>query len=224
MKDCKIAQRECVQLSKGTVLSKTQYADIARLIYETDPYIYPVMFGEGEEGVRCAIRILPAVFEAGKDAMFAKNNLFVLKEGERITGLILWCAGNLSWDTQSILKIARQKGGGLNEENTELVRREYVSSCYEDETRSDCKMLSLINVCVLQEMRGTGAGTFLLNHFIKAHTESPMELTVLSDNAVAIRLYQKFGFEMIREEEGFALIPKKPMCFTMQRKPTPKLI
>lgn len=208
--------RKCIQLTDNDTLTQEQYSAISRLIFETDPYIYPAIFGEGSRGMQNAVAILPSVFELKKDAMFAKNNLFVLFNNEDIIGLILWCDKNLEWNIESLLEIANEKGIELNKENIELVRKEYVDSRYLD-GEQNYNHMSLINVCVNSNYRGTGVGTHMLNCFIKEHTQGTMELAVLADNTPAIKLYQRFGFRIYQEEDGFSLIKEKPKCLIMRR-------
>ena len=208
---------EYVQLSKEKSISKEQYEAISELIYDTDPYIYPVMFGDGSKGKQCAIQLLPTVFENGQDEMFSKDNLYVVERDKDVIGLILWYKGELIWNPESLLKIAEYKKIRLDKEKIELVRKEYVESCYKNNELSIRETVSLINVCVGKEMRGLGIGSMLLKSFINNHIGEEMELTVLANNAPAVKLYQKFGFKTVRKEEGFALVPKKPLCLTMQR-------
>lgn len=210
---------KCTQLSKRTVISKEQYDKIAELIFETDPYIYHVMFGDGSEGVQCAKALLPLVIESNQDSMFSKDNLFVIKKGEQVAGLILWHKGKLCWNTDALIEIADQNGIKIVKENIEIIRKEYVEDCYKKNDLLESNMLSLINVCVDKSMRGQGIGSLLLSSFINKHSNERMELTVLADNSPAIRLYKNNGFETILEQEGFALITPKPICLTMLREP-----
>lgn len=212
-----IKPRTSRQLKTDDVLTDGQYAAIAKLIYDTDPYIYPAMFGRGEKGIRRAAALLPSVFETGRDPMFAKGNLYVLEEGGEITGLILWHRGSLHWDAQALLDTAGRMGIRLNRRNVGLVKKGYVESCYDEGRAPDGSVVSLINVCVDREKRGRGSGGFLLENFIREHAGDKMELVVLCDNAAAVRLYEKHGFVIASRQEGFAVGPDKPMCFTMRR-------
>ena len=208
--------RKCIQLTDNDTLTQEQYSAVSRLIFETDQYIYPAMFGESSKGMQNAVAILPSVFELKKDAMFAKKNLFILFNNEDVIGLILWCDKNLEWNIESLLEIANEKGIELNKENIELVRKEYVDSRYLD-GEQNYNHMSLINVCVNSNYRGTGAGTYMLNCFIKEHSQETMELAVLADNTPAIKLYQRFGFRIYQEVDGFSLIKEKPKCLIMRR-------
>ena len=214
-----LSKTHCFQLKKGTLLSNEQQEEIAVLIYDTDPYIYPVLFGEGEQGIARCKGILPDVFESGKDAMFLKENLFVAEYEGRIVGLVLWCKGELVWDPTALLKTAREKGIPLVEKTVRLVSKEYVESSYSANSLPEPTILSLINVCIEKSMRNLGIGGALMRAFIAEHAQEEMQLCVLADNLPAIKLYENCGFKAVREEEGFALINPKPLCLTMIREP-----
>lgn len=209
---------KCVQLKSGDKIGRKQYADIAKLIYETDPYIYPALFGEGAEGVKNAAAILPEVFESGKDAMFSKQNLFVLLQGKNVAGLILWNRGPLNWDPEQFLRIAAENGVSLIKEDVYKVSLEYVDNCYSEGELRDCTVLSLINICVKRRKRGAGLGSIMLGAFINEHISEDMELVVLADNKAAVRLYEKFGFVTVSTRAGFPLDGARPLCCTMERK------
>jgi len=206
--------RKCIQLTDDDTLTQEQYSAVSRLIFETDPYIYPAMFGESSRGMQNAVTILPSVFELKKDAMFAKKNLFVLFNNEDVIGLILWCSENMVWNTRSLIEVAKENGISLNEKNIEMVRKEYVDSRYAGDLSGH---ISLVNVCVSKKHRGSGAGTYMLDCFIKEHSSEAMELAVLSENTTAIKLYQRFGFKVDQETEGFSLDLDKPKCLIMKR-------
>ena len=187
-------------------------------IYETDPYIYPAMFGKSEDGIKTAAAVLPVVFEKKRDAMFAKSNLFGMFNGAGIAGLILWRRDGMNWSSRPLLEAAEEAGAPVIGENVELVRKEYVQARYEtaEETSGS---VSLINVCVAEDARGGGAGTFMLGRFIEEHRREILELAVLSGNRPAVRLYEKYGFKTVASVKGFSLTPEKPDCLIMKRLP-----
>ena len=210
-------QMQCKQLSENDVISDRNYREIAKLVYHTDPFIYPPMFGEGEEGILCASKVLPALFETNQDEMFSKKNLYVIESDEQVMGLILWYKGTLRWNSELILRIADQMGIFLDREIIEVIGKEYVEACYAQRSAGEKERIALINVCVDEEARGLGIGSRLLESFVKEHLQEAMELTVLADNEAAVKLYQKCGFTVVREELGFAFTEVKPRCFSMIR-------
>lgn len=201
------------QIKRKDNVTTQQYLDIAELIYDTDKYIYPAIFGEDQKGKNNAKTILPYIFEQVNDGMFSKENLFVLLKNNRVIGLILWCKGIVEWDVNIIIEIANNNGIKLNEMNIFKVQKEYVENRYNKENGR----ISLINVCVRKEDRGKGIGKRLLNEFINCHYEEKMELVVLKNNTSAIRLYESFGFYVKQEDKGFSCSNEKPKCLYMER-------
>jgi ribosomal protein S18 acetylase RimI-like enzyme len=65
-----------------------------------------------------------------------------------------------------------------------------------------------LSIAVLPEYRGQGVGTQLLTRlFASAYGQSSISLSVSADNS-ALRLYERFGFEVISKSDG---------SFTMKR-------
>ncbi len=207
----------CVQFTNEDHLNEIQYSEVSRLIYETDDYIYPAVFENENNGLANAVRILPAVFESGRDPMFSKENLFAVMSSDDIVGLILWYKGSLEWTPDIVIDVASQKNIALIKDNAEQVGREYVSDRYNIEREQEAPKLHLINVCVSQDLRGQGVAGFMMDRFIKAHLDENMELVVLADNIPAIRLYKKYGFRVVQECDGFSLTDNKPSCLLMER-------
>ena len=100
------------QLKHGRTLSKTKMETIARLIYETDKYIYLDMFGRVEN----AIAVLPKLFESGKDQMFTLDNLFVCVLAGQVVGIILWHEGALDWNNEHLKKMLQNEKLEFDEE------------------------------------------------------------------------------------------------------------
>lgn len=203
------------QLHSDSIISKEQYERISELIYDTDPYIYPAMFGEN--GKETAIQLLPTVFENNQDAMFNKENLYIFKEckSDDIVGIILWVRGILDWDVKRFLTIAKNQNIDLPEENVWKVSNQYVDVRYD--TQLEKETISLINICISAEYRSLGLGRLMLNEFMHQHTGEAMELCVLEDNESAVRLYSNCGFVRKRTSDGFSLTEMKPVCLEMKK-------
>lgn len=203
-----------IQLSVRDYPTWAQYKKISELIYETDPYIYPALFGAGKAGREAASEILPMTFESGRDTMFHKNNLFLYMENERVLGIILWHKGRLSWSSDVIARIAQYSEIELNNENIMAVRDDYVNAEY---AATAADMISLINICVDSSRRGQGIGRQMMEDFIGSHTGERMSLCVLADNGGAVKLYKSMGFNIVSESSGFSLTSDKPKCYEMTR-------
>lgn len=59
-----------------------------------------------------------------------------------------------------------------------------------------------LSIAVLPEYRSQGVGTQLLTHlFTSAYGQSSISLSVSADNS-ALRLYERFGFEVVSKSNG----------------------
>jgi len=179
------------------VLTQINKKELAGLIYDTDPYIYPAMFGSREN----ALRILPLLFDSG-DSMFAYDNIFVAEKEGHILGMVLWYFGRLYWSCKTVLDVAGRLGVVLDERILRLTETGYVSD-YASVAKEG--VLNIINVCVAKDQRGKGTGRQMLQEFLCWQRNRPAELRVLKDNHVAVGLYESFGFTIISEYNGFTI-------------------
>lgn len=213
----KLSGLKCEQATQVLTISDDNYQRISDLIFDTDPFIYPALFGNEIIGKYNARLLLPAVFESNSDNMFSKSNLFIAYLNEVVVGIILWYNGNLNWSASTLLNCAKKADVQLVENNVATVQREYVESCYFRNGAIQDAPLSIINVCVAREHRGLGIARYMLNCFIGEHNNENMELAVLADNSAAITLYSYFGFEISKKTKGFSLSLDKPECLIMTR-------
>lgn len=195
------------QLDVDSVLDEGDLLTIARLIYDTDPYIYPAMCSAAE-----AEKIIPYLLSAGTDSMFCKQNLFVARLNNNVVGVILWHNGPLAWKRKAFIETCNAQSIRIAP-TFEQVAQEYLSTY--DQPTAD---ISIINVCVDASVRGSGVGTEMLKAFIARHKSESMELVTLTGNTIAIDLYKRRGFEILREEDGFSVEYPKPRCYIMSRK------
>ena len=210
-----------IQVKDDTLIASEQYEEISALIYHTDPYIYPALFGEGNSGIKNARAILPRLFQSKVDKMFKKDRLFLYMDGDQIIGLILWCESPLEWEPAPLLFAADELGIPLEIKQVMAVAKEYVDVRYANDSPERllaADVVSLVNVCVSPRWRGKGIGTAMLNSFFAQHTAKRYSLCVLADNRPAINLYQSMGFVITRENSpGFSLTRDKPMCLEMEK-------
>lgn len=212
-----LSELKCEQATQILSISDDNYQRISDLIFDTDPFIYPALFGNGCFGKDNARLLLPAVFESNLDRMFSKRNLFIAYLNETVVGIILWHKGNLEWNSSTLLNCAKNNNVPLIWENVVAVQNEYVDSRYTQNEDNRYEALSIINVCVAKEYRGLGIAHHMLKRFIDEHKNEDMELTVLADNLPAIALYRRLGFEISKRAEGFSLSVDKPKCLIMTR-------
>ena len=183
------------QLDVDSVLDEVDLLTIARLIYDTDPYIYPAMCSAAE-----AEKIIPYLLSAGTDSMFCKQNLFVARLNNNVVGVILWHNGSLVWKQKAFIEACNSQSIRLAP-TFEQVAREYLSTY--DQPTAD---ISIINVCVDSSVRGRGVGTEMLKAFIARHKCESMELVTLTENTIAIDLIRE---EVLKSYRKKTVFPRK---------------
>ena len=129
-----------------------------------------------------------------------------------IVGLLLWHEGPLYSSVKKVRTTANKLKIALPE-SLETVYNKYFLT-YEETPKNT---IAIMNVSVLLEYRGKGVGKKMLKAFCDSHNKE-MELCVLKQNIVAIRLYESIGFRIVSERDGFSLKDDKPRCFDMRRK------
>ncbi len=170
-------------------------AEIATLIYQTDPYIYPYWF---ENDVDKAVEFLSdKILMPG--FIFNYENIYVAvdKTNDKIIGLVVALdpTVNLNFDYTPYTKI---------NENHKISIEKYVNECIKDVINNDS--MYIMNCAVLEECRGRRIGTKLLGHFISNMERAGFEnyrLDCLLHNLRAKNLYHSLGFKEMEEVKGF---------------------
>ena len=170
-------------------------AEIATLIYQTDPYIYPYWF---ENSVDKAIEFLSdKILMPG--FIFNYDNIYVAedKKSNKIIGLVVALdpSVNLKFDYTPYIRI---------NENHKKSIEEYIYECINAVINNDA--MYIMNCAVLEECRGRRIGTKLLGHFISNMEKAGFEnyrLDCLLHNLRAKNLYHSLGFKEMEEVKGF---------------------
>lgn len=199
-------------LHEPNSVSDQQLKKIAQLIYQTDEYIYPAMFGCLDN----AVKLIPAIFRDGRDYMFSFDNMHVASIGESIVAVLLARVGKMAWSGEILREIA----ASLKIEVPDTlvsVQEEYLDERYVEESTDDT--ISIINVCTDSAYRGHGIAKRLLRHFIDENRDAKMELCVIKGNDSAVNLYRGLGFKETREYLGYSATSEKPCCLEMKRNP-----
>ena len=204
----------CMQLENGISLTEQQYRSIAALVYDTDPYIYPAMFGEGNLGKKNCVKILTSVYKRNLDSMFCLNNLFIAKNNNNIVGIVLWNRGTLQWNYDILLDVANELDISLDVTKLNMAKKQYFNDNYSDDV-SHGDGVSILNVCVESSWRNQGIGKRILAAFINDHIDESINLCVIVDNKNAVELYKKMGFIIEKEYMGFSTEDEKPRCYEM---------
>lgn len=169
--------------------------DIARLVYETDPYIYPFWF---DNDIDKAIReLVPLIQEPG--FIYHYENCYVAYDlqTQKIVGIV--CAIDPTTDLNydySKLKAINDRYKFTIENYVEEIIKEVVEKKY----------MYLVNVSVDVEYRSNKIGTRMLSYFIEQMHEAGFNeigFDCLMHNLRAKNLYHSLGFKEVSEGFGF---------------------
>jgi ribosomal protein S18 acetylase RimI-like enzyme len=191
---------QCRRADKG--LSDRQLQEIAGLIYDTDPYIYPAMFKDRKE----AEIVLPRMIRSG-DRIFRTEHMFIAVDEKEVIGVLLWKRGPVSWNTA-----VYEKCGG-NGEHIARVVREYFNLFAETKDNT----ATMVRIGVREDMRRNHIGSLLMETFMQEEA-GPYELYVLINNTEAVRFFEKDGFRIRETRPGFSLDYSAYPCYWMVRK------
>lgn len=203
---------EIIALHGSDRISDPQLEQIARLIYQTDPYIYPAMLGSLEN----AVRLLPAVFRSGRDCMFSLDNVHIAIVDGSVVSVLLTKKGKLSWSGEVLRDFAAGLGVELPGTLTG-VQQEYMDDRYVENSEED--IISVINLCTDPEYRGRGIAELLFRRFINENRDAKIKLCVIKSNTPAVNLYRRLGFRETRQYPGYSAGSEKPRCLDMELDP-----
>lgn len=197
----KLARIEKNDASKKTVRS------VAELIYATDEYIYPAVFGN----IRTARNTIPRLISAS-NSFFSCNNMRIACIDGKVVGVALVLDKPFSTHVeQKLLEKLPSSFIDVNENYFKNVSKSIEEQPYE---------VYIACLCVRTGSRHQGIGRMLLTQIIKEYgKDKDIWLDVLSDNVNAIRLYEQCGFRTVKQSEGFSLNDgTAPLCLNMRRK------
>ncbi len=183
--------------------------EIATLIYQTDPYIYPYWF---ERSVDEAVKFLSKrILMPGFIFNYENIYLAIDKKTKKIIGLIVALdkSVNFDFDYSTCIEINR---------NNQRVIEEYIYDCIKEAKESDG--IYIMNCTVIEESRGRRIGTRLLGHFIRNMQKAGFEnycLYCLLHNLRAKNLYHGLGFKEVEEVTGFGGYVKPPEVVIFKR-------
>lgn len=176
--------------------------EIAELIYETDPYIYPSISANKNESISVLIEMIK------ENTIYNYKNCLVAIDGDNILGLIV--LSTLSSSNQNNYELWENRNNGLNY----FVNR-YIKLC---EKQLSANEIYLTCVCTNKLYRRKKVATKLLQHVLNS-SETIFRLDVLQNNTPAINLYKSLGFEIEKETTGFnKKYYKKPLIYSMVKK------
>jgi ribosomal protein S18 acetylase RimI-like enzyme len=170
----------------------TDLTQVAGLIYDTDKYLFPFLFGGREK----ALPVLRAL---------------VMREGNSFSYRYIWCDVEdgvvrgilIGYDHRTIDKDAEEADfrAVLPVWDQILLFFKYlILRPFMD--KSDVTGVYIQNVCVAAEARGKGIGSGLIRHFCNLHRRDCF-LDVELGNKQALALYERLGFRIASEKTVF---------------------
>ena len=175
---------------------------IARLIYQTDPYIYPYWF---EKTPKWEKFLVEKITERG--FLFCLDNILVATENGHIFGVLVYITvdTDLKYDYDKLKEVNR---------NFQFTIDRYVFPVIKHVRRG---VVYIPNVCVEKKFRRQHIASRLIEELKKQYPKHILELDVLADNEAGIKLYHKEKFKKIVEIKGFnGPYKRKPRVWTMR--------
>ena len=195
----------CSPITVRMARASDDLCSIARLIYETDPYIYPAAFGSEQK----AQRVIPKLVQINW-SFFDLRNIIVAAENDRIVGLAIVLQSPIS--PIKTLSDALQKDLRLNKNFTNV---------FDDYFKNiglyfyDCSVY-IACISVSRDWRRKRIGDMLIKNIIHKLPNQNIKLHVLCENTNAIALYNKYGFESKKPlTKGYSISHPRPKCREM---------
>lgn len=177
--------------------------NIAKLIYETDPYIYPSISKNKNDAINILVEMIKS------NTLFNYNNCLIAVENSNIVGLIVF-------NTLENTKLNNYYFWENRTEELKYFVTNYINIC---EKQLHHNEIYLTCVCTNKLFRRKKVATKLLQHLLKMNNNKNFRLDVLQNNTPAINLYKSLGFEMQKEDKGYNKKHyKKPLIFSMVKK------
>ena len=169
--------------------------DIAKLIYETDPYIYPFWFNND---INEALEYLvPKIQEPGYIYNYENCYVAYANDINKIVGVV--CAidptTNLDYNYEDDESINERYKFTINNYVKEIIKEV-----------EEKKYMYLVNVCIDEEYRSNRIGSRLLRYFIEQMHQAGFDeigFDCLMHNLRAKNLYHSLGFKEVSEGIGF---------------------
>ncbi len=175
---------------------------IARAVYGTDPYIYP-MLAEGEDDPTF-LRFLRLSL-GQRDSIFSGDNLLVACLDGRIVGILAYLPCGRVFSLSALPETA----------NAAAVARSYFIPLATE--TAEMRGVYINCLSVLPEYRRLGVGRALLAALFADWQGQNVLLDTLKDNPSAVSLYQRMGFVTTDEAIGYGgktddVVPCLRMC------------
>lgn len=188
------------KLSDGDDLNQ-----VAKLIYLTDPYVYPNWFDSIDDGIKVIREMI------GLPTLYNKDNVTVaVMPNGVIAGLVVSKQTPFVEDKKYISQ-AFAAANVLEDERTQEVFDSYYSKMGD---KNDAYYIA--NVAVDPEYRHRGIAATLVSSVMNGKENCSLECVIA--NAGSWRLYQRLGFEIAYEYPGVHEVPCYKMYYKEEKK------
>ena len=183
---------ENVIIRKAT--ANDNFDEIAELIYETDPYIYPHWFHNSVE--ECKDTIVPLLNKDGFFFNYKSMHVMIDKRNNKIIGLIqiIDKDTNFSYDYNDLMN---------KSDSYKFTIENYIYELINEVKESGLPYFS--NIVIHHDYRGLKLGSIMVEYILKECKDKYYKfiLDVLAENPAAVRLYEKMGFVITEKNMGF---------------------
>lgn len=174
------------------------FNQVARLIYLTDPYVYPNWFDSMDDGIKVIREMIDL------PTLYNKENISVAVTSDGfIAGVLVSKQAPFVEDKKYVLKAFELAGVNVDK------RTDYVFESYYAKMGENEDGYYIANVAVDDNYRRRGIAAAMVSHVIKDKGHCSLECVI--GNPVSWRLYQRLGFKIAFEYPGVHDIP----CYKM---------
>lgn len=187
-------------LTDGVALDAQKLEETGRLLFLTDPEIYPTAFGSAQNAGKVFVYLT-----GEENGMFAPRNILVALVDDKVCGVLVACNG-AKWQRGTLGRAFGRAGLPVPEGASDAEENYFV---YEAEHETGDYVLCL---CVAPECRKQGIASALLKKYLADKTRVSLEC--LADNASALALYFSVGFCVEKEYYGYSAPGTPPVKVT----------
>lgn len=172
----------------------------AKLIYETDPYIYPYLFNDNkEEGIKVLKQMIL------NDTIYNYKNIIVASFESKIVGIVVLKKTPIKISLEEMANSFIEAGAIIDERFKRVFNEYYLPM------ESIDSGTYIANVCIDEAYYGCSISKYMLKQILK--DDETYHLEVIIANKVAVGLYQSLGFEIEYDYPGFFDVP----CYKMKK-------
>lgn len=159
--------------------------EVARLIYQTDRYIYPFWRTKIDDFVEL---VAPHMDEEG--FIFNRRNIYVAREtsSNQPLGILVALDSETNLDFNYAV---------FDDESSKFVINNYLMEVIKTRQTIPKSSILITNFCVAPNMRGYGIGSNLFYEYIwrmRARGINAFQLDCLQDDELTVQMYKKMGF------------------------------